>query len=72
MMPGGSGLDLLKFVRSNPRFQKLPFLLLTTENDKDTIMQAIKLGVSAYLLKPWIHGELVAKIEACWKKHYPS
>lgn len=68
-MPGKSGLDFLKWVRTNDQFKNLPFLILTTENEKDKIMSAIQSGVSNFLLKPWEDEELIDKIKLCASKH---
>src|SRR5687768_8892798 len=47
-MPGGTGLDLLLRVRKTPGFEKLPFLLVTTENEKKNVLTALKAGASHY------------------------
>ncbi|MCM2349545.1 MAG: response regulator [Bacteriovoracaceae bacterium] len=69
-MPGKTGLDFLKWVRSQEKFKKLPFLILTTENEQAKIMNAVAAGVSNFLLKPWETEDLASKIELCWKKHH--
>lgn len=69
-MPGKTGLDFLKWVRSNPKFKNLPFLILTTENEQAKILSAVTAGVSNFLLKPWETEELGNKIDLCWKKHH--
>jgi|WetSurMetagenome_2_1015567.scaffolds.fasta_scaffold146030_2 CheY-like chemotaxis protein len=51
-MPGESGLDFLKYVRSRPEYAALPFVLQTIENDKKKIVEAVKSGVQGYLIKP--------------------
>ena len=68
-MPGGTGLDFLNKVRSDERFKNLPFLLVTTVNEKDNVLTAIKSGASNYLVKPWTNDELQKKIQAAWDKH---
>ncbi len=70
-MPGKTGQDFLNWVRAQEQFKHTPFLLLTTENEQGKIMDAVKAGVSNYLLKPWETEELSKKIEMCWKKHHP-
>ncbi len=70
-MPGKTGLDFLKYVRSQPHLKNVPFLILTTENEQAKIMSAISAGVSNFLLKPWESEELGNKIQLCWKKHNP-
>lgn len=69
-MPNMTGLDLLKWVRTQDHFKNLPFLILTTENEQAKIMNAIQSGVSNFLLKPWETEELGNKIQLCWKKHH--
>lgn len=69
-MPGKTGLDFLKEVRANDSFKELPFLILTTESEKAKVLEAVKNGVSNFLLKPWDDDELSEKIELCWNKHH--
>ncbi|MBA92688.1 MAG: hypothetical protein CMJ43_18600 [Phyllobacteriaceae bacterium] len=68
-MPESSGLDLLKRVRADSRFKTLPFVLITAESEKSQIVEAIKSGVSSYLVKPFTAAGLKEKLEAVHKKH---
>ena len=52
-MPNCSGLDLLKRVRADAKFAKLPFILVTAEAEQHQIVDAIKAGVSSYVVKPF-------------------
>ena len=70
-MPGKSGLDFLKTLRSGDRYKDVPFLMLTTENEQDSVLDAIKEGASNYLIKPWTKKGLSEKIAKCWEKHHP-
>jgi two-component system chemotaxis response regulator CheY len=70
VMKDGTGMDLLKMVRGDTRFKDLPFLLLTTESEKDLVISCIKRGVSNYLLKPWLPADFHQKITYCWQKHH--
>jgi two-component system, chemotaxis family, chemotaxis protein CheY len=51
-MPGETGLDFLKYIKSNPEYANIPFILQTTENEKKNIVEAVKAGVQGYLFKP--------------------
>jgi len=51
-MPNASGLDLLKFLKSNPSTKDIPFIMLTTERDRAKIVEATRAGLQSYLLKP--------------------
>lgn len=71
-MPGESGLDFLKYVREHAHFKPLPFIMLTTENEADRVLDAIEAGASNYLIKPWTLSDLETKIKTSYKKHYPQ
>ena len=67
-MPNTSGLDLLKRVRGDARHGKLPFVLVTAEAEQHQIVEAIKAGVSNYVVKPFTSEGLKAKLEAVHQK----
>ena len=63
-MPGLSGMDLLKKIRaSEPPVSKLPFLMITAADTKDSILAAGKEGVDAYIIKPFSVKTIIDKIE---------
>lgn len=51
-MPRMSGLDLLKEMRGDPRYKRLPAVVLTTSDDPDDRDAAFGLGVAGYFVKP--------------------
>lgn len=63
-MPNCSGLDLLKSVRGDARLAKTPMILVTAEKEKDQIVEAIKAGVSEYVVKPFTPQTLKEKLDA--------
>lgn len=67
-MPNASGLDLLKRVRSDSRFGKTPFVLVTAESEQSQIVEAAKAGVSNYLIKPFTAASLREKLEQVHQK----
>ncbi|MBT3982194.1 MAG: response regulator [Bacteriovoracaceae bacterium] len=69
LMPGMSGLDFLKQVRADDKYKDIPFLILTSDNDSENMMNVIKCGASNILLKPWTADSLTEKIALCWNKH---
>lgn len=62
-MPNITGIELLKSVRSDPALKGLPFLMVTAEADKENIVEAVKSGVSSYIVKPFNAATLREKIE---------
>ena len=67
-MPNTTGLDLLKRVRSDSRFGKLPFVMVTAEAEQHQIVEAVKAGVSNYVVKPFTADTLKEKLETVHKK----
>ena len=62
-MPGVSGLDLVKSLRSNQKFANLPILMVTTRGVKEDIIEALQAKVSNYIVKPFTPSILKEKIE---------
>ncbi len=58
-----SGLELLQEVRSDPRLQAIPFIMITAESKSDNVIAAKKAGVSSYIVKPFNAETLQGKIE---------
>ncbi len=61
-MPGLTGIELLRAVRQEPNLMDLPFIMLTAENSLPQIQEAIALGVTDYVIKPFSTNILEAKI----------
>lgn len=62
-MPNCSGVELLKRVRADAKFAKLPFVLVTAEAEQHQIVEAVKAGVSNYVVKPFTADILKGKLE---------
>ena len=52
MLPGISGLDVLKKVREIYSLVELPIILATAKNDPAEVVKALKLGANDYVTKP--------------------
>ena len=51
-LPGSSGLDVLREIRSKPQLRVLPVIMYTSSNQTVDIVEAYRRGCSAYLVKP--------------------
>ena len=60
-MPGMSGLDLAKRLRSD---SDIPFVFLSGVSDEDVVKRAVEYGASGYLVKPVDVQNLIPTIEA--------
>ncbi len=62
-MPRLNGLDLVKKLRADPRFDRLPIIMITSEAAKYNVIEAVKAGVNDYLIKPVSEKSLMEKID---------
>jgi two-component system chemotaxis response regulator CheY len=67
-MPNCSGLDLVKRIRADSRFNNTPFIMVTAEAEQHQVLEAIKSGVDNYVVKPFGKEQLIEKLEAVHKK----
>lgn len=60
-MPGMTGLEVLQGIRTQDT--AIPVIMVTTEAEKNRVMEAIQAGVSDYLVKPFTADTLREKLE---------
>ena len=68
-MPKLKGLELLKKVRASSEFKDLPFVLLTSEAEREQVTEAVLSGVSQYVVKPFSAKIFEDKLKTVWEKH---
>jgi CheY-like chemotaxis protein/tetratricopeptide (TPR) repeat protein len=72
-LPELSGVDLLRRLRSSPRWQHLPVIVMSgVYKDEKFVAAARKLGVSHYLLKPFSREALMEAIAATLAGNTPA
>ena len=67
-MPGMTGIDLLKEVRSDPNLAHMPVLMVTAEAKKEQIIAAAQAGVNGYVVKPFTAAVLKEKIDKIFER----
>ena len=63
LMPGISGLQLLKYVKSSKEFEKIPVVLVSAISHKNVIESSVKFGVNAYIRKPFLPKDYIKVIK---------
>lgn len=63
-MPGPSGFDLCRIVRSMPEWQGLPILFITAHTGVEFRVAAFQAGADDYLAKPVMREELRARVQS--------
>ena len=69
-MPGTSGLELLKLVKTN--FPELPVIIMTAYSDLDSAVAAFQGGAFEYLPKPFDVDQAVALVRRAVEQATPS
>lgn len=62
-MPNFTGLDLLKWVKTQDEYKHIPFLMITAEAKRSQILEAAQSGVNGYIVKPFTAEQLKEKID---------
>ncbi len=63
MMPEMTGIEFLKVCKGDEEKKKIPFIMVTAEGQKDSVMEAIKSGVDNYIVKPFTPDKLKDAID---------
>lgn len=72
MLPGMSGLDLVKRIRQHEHYQRAPIIMISGRAEKSDVVVAIGSGVDNYIAKPFTAVQLRDKIDAVWQQHQKS
>ena len=67
-MPGMTGIELLKAIRSDDRFNTLPVLMVTAEAKREQIIEAAQAGVNGYVIKPFTAATLEDKLNKVFER----
>ena len=61
-MPVMDGMEMLEILKSNDLYKDIPVTFVTTEGEKNKIVEAIDKGAKNYLIKPFSQEDLIGKI----------
>lgn len=61
-MPDTSGLDVLQALRADEKLNKIPFLMVTANQQREFVEEAIAAGVNDYVAKPFRLNTLNDKV----------
>jgi len=62
-LPDISGMEILKKIRSNRKYDFIPIIVLSAKKDAQSVREVLKNGGNDYLQKPFIPEELVLKVD---------
>jgi two-component system chemotaxis response regulator CheY len=61
-MPNMDGLRFLSEVKANPEWKEIAFIVITTEGSQAKVLEAVQLGASGYVRKPFTADEIKDKL----------
>jgi len=62
-LPKVSGMEVLKLLKKNSKYNKIPVVVLSTSSDQRTIDEVYKNGANGYFVKPSSYEEFVEKVK---------
>ncbi|MFP4213463.1 MAG: response regulator [Desulfohalobiaceae bacterium] len=68
MLPGQSGLEVCKQIRSSPGGQEVGVLLLTAKGEEQDRVQGLETGADDYVVKPFSPRELLLRVQAILRR----
>lgn len=68
MLPGGSGLELVRSLRKDDHHRNLPVIMLTARTEEHDITAGLDAGADDYITKPFSPKELNSRIKALLRR----
>jgi len=68
MLPGGSGIELLRRLKKEEATKSLPVIMLTAKTHEDNVIQGLEVGADDYITKPFAPKELIARMKALLRR----
>jgi len=72
MLPGLSGIELCRRLRSRPQSEHLPIMMLTARGEETERVRGLATGADDYVTKPFSTPELLARIRAILRRTKPE
>ena len=72
MLPGMSGIDLARLLRSEPRTRDVSIIMLTARDEERDKITGLETGADDYITKPFSPRELLARIAAVLRRRVPQ
>jgi two-component system phosphate regulon response regulator PhoB len=72
MLPGLSGIELCRRLRSRPATRRLPVIILTARGEESERVRGLATGADDYIVKPFSVPELIARVRALLRRALPE
>lgn len=71
MIPGGSGIQVIKHMKRDSQLREIPVMMLTARGEEEDRVKGLETGADDYLTKPFSLKELVARVKAILRRISP-
>ena len=68
MLPGIQGVELCRMLRSNPKTESIPIIMLTARGEVSDKIRGLETGADDYMTKPFSPKELLARVKAILRR----
>jgi two-component system phosphate regulon response regulator PhoB len=72
MLPGLSGIELCRRLRTRPETKSLPIIMLTARGEESERVRGLSTGADDYIVKPFSVPELLARVRALLRRAKPE
>jgi two-component system phosphate regulon response regulator PhoB len=72
MLPGISGIELCRRLRTRPETRQLPIIMLTARGEESERVRGLATGSDDYIVKPFSVPELIARVRALLRRAIPE
>jgi len=69
-MPEMNGLEFVRSVRANHRYDQVPLMMVTTETDMERVAAALDAGANEYVMKPFTKDVILDKLQLLGMTRY--
>jgi two-component system phosphate regulon response regulator PhoB len=72
MLPGLSGIQICNRLRRNDATKRIPIIMISAKGEESDRVEGLEGGVDDYLVKPFSPKELIARINAIFRRTRPA
>jgi DNA-binding response OmpR family regulator len=67
MLPDVDGLEILRRLRGDAKYNSVPIIILSAKADPNTIRTGLDSGADGYITKPYLANSLISRVETLLK-----
>lgn len=72
MLPGGSGIQLARKIKTTDYLRHIPIIMLTARGEEEDKVKGLEVGADDYVTKPFSPKELIARMRAVFRRVSPT